>query len=117
MDGSAAAVRVAAVACDVAVGGLKLRRDRPRMAVVTGIRVVAGTVTRWLADAGGGVVDSPDLEDSCRVDAAVIRDSGALLLRVGQPVEVEWAEPGPTGYRYRAVRVTPQPDLQDSPGA
>jgi CspA family cold shock protein len=76
-----------------------------------------GTVVRWDADQGAGVIEAPDLPDDCRVEAAALHPSAHGGLRAGQVVEVEWTETGPGDRSVRAERVTPRDDLQSTPGA
>ncbi len=75
-----------------------------------------GTVTWWRAEEGGGVVDGADLPGSCWVDATVVEGPPELVLRAGQVVQLDWSEPGPTGYACRATRVSVRDNLQGTPG-
>lgn len=74
-----------------------------------------GTVTWWRPEDGGGVVEWADLGGECWVDAAVV-DAPDVDLRAGQVVQVEWEEPGPSGYSCRARRVTVGDELEATPG-
>jgi cold shock CspA family protein len=76
-----------------------------------------GTVVRWDADRGSGLVDVPDLPGDCPVEAAALDPSAGGGLRAGQVVEVEWTRGGAGGHPVRADRVTPRDDLQATPGA
>jgi cold shock CspA family protein len=76
-----------------------------------------GTVVRWEAGQGGGLVDLPDLRGDVWVDAAALDPLVGSGLRAGQIVEVEWTETDEPTARVRADRVTPRDDLQATPGA
>jgi cold shock CspA family protein len=76
-----------------------------------------GTVVRWEAEQGGGLIDLPDLRADCWVDAAALDPRIAGGLRAGQIVEVEWTETEGATHRVRADRVTRRDDLQSTPGA
>ena len=76
-----------------------------------------GTVVRWDDARRGGVIESPDLPGTCWVEAsAVVHSTAGGILRAGQVVQVEWAEPGASGHPCRAVRVEPREDLQSTVG-
>ncbi|MDQ1642364.1 MAG: hypothetical protein QOJ90_1715 [Actinomycetota bacterium] len=75
-----------------------------------------GTVRLWMRDDDWGVIDSDELPGSCWADLSAVDDHDGEL-RAGQVVEVDWTEPGPTGYRCRATRVRVTDELQTSPGA
>ncbi len=75
-----------------------------------------GTVIRWDADRGAGVIGSPDLPGDCSVDAGALHPSAHGRLRAGQVVEVEWMEAAGGSYPFRAARVTPRDELQATPG-
>ena len=77
-----------------------------------------GTVVRWDDDAGGAVVEAPDVPGGCWADRSVVEHStsGGGTLRAGQVVELEWTEPGEAGFAFRALRVTPRDPLQATPG-
>lgn len=76
-----------------------------------------GTVIRWDDDRQGGVVQFPDIAGDCWVDAALVEHStGGGGLRAGQVVELEWTESGDAEHPFRAVRVSPRPDLQATLG-
>jgi cold shock CspA family protein len=76
-----------------------------------------GTVLRWDADQGAGLVDVADLPGDCWVEAAALDPSTGGGLRAGQVVEVEWSDTGSGDHPVRADRVTPRDDLQATPGA
>lgn len=76
-----------------------------------------GTVTTWDAADGGGVIESADLPGGCWAAADAVEGPDAPTLRTGQVVEVTWRAPGDHGYPFRAVRVAPRPNLQETPGA
>ncbi len=76
-----------------------------------------GTVIRWDDNRGGGLVESPDVPGECWVDASVVVHSTSHgSLRAGQVVEMDWVESDGGSPRYRAVRVSPRPDLQATVG-
>ena len=76
-----------------------------------------GTVIRWDDDREGGLVEAPDLPDECWVDASVVvHSTSGGSLRAGQVVELDWVESEGEQPRYRAVRVSPRPDLQATVG-
>ena len=76
-----------------------------------------GTVIRWDEDAGGAIIEVPGLPGECWAEASVVaRDTVGGVLRAGQVVAVEWAEPGAGGLPFRALRVQPREDLQSTPG-
>ena len=77
----------------------------------------SGTVRLWMHDDGWGVIDGRDLPGGCRAEASVVQGlRPGQTLRAGQPVEVEWATPGPGNFGYRAVRVVVRDDLQSTTG-
>ena len=76
-----------------------------------------GTVIRWDDDRDGGLVESRDLPVECWVDASVVvHSTSGGSLRAGQVVEMDWVENEEEQPRYRAVRVSPRPDLQATVG-
>ncbi len=76
-----------------------------------------GTVIRWDENAGGAIIEVPDLPGDCWAEMSVVaRDTVGGTLRAGQVVAVEWTEPGAAGLPFRAVRVQPREDLQATPG-
>ena len=75
-----------------------------------------GTVIRWDAERGTGLIDAPELPVHCWADAAALHPSAGGSLRAGQVVEVEWTETGVGPHPVRADRVTPRDDLQATPG-
>lgn len=75
-----------------------------------------GTVTWWRPEDGGGVAEGPDLPGSCWVDVAAVEGRPEVVLRAGQVIELDWEEPGPSGYACRAVRAMAGDDLQTTPG-
>jgi hypothetical protein len=76
-----------------------------------------GTVIRWDDAHGGAVIESAELPGGCWADAsAVVHSTSGGVLRAGQVVEVDWIEPGPAGFPFRAVRVSPREDLQATVG-
>ncbi|MDK3256953.1 hypothetical protein [Blastococcus capsensis] len=77
-----------------------------------------GTVVRWDGERSGAVIEAPDLPGGCWADAAAIvrSTSGSGELRAGQIVELDWAEPGAEGLPFRALRVAPRDDLQQTVG-
>lgn len=77
-----------------------------------------GTVVRWDDAPPGAVIEAPDLPGGCWADAAAVEQSttGSGELRAGQVVEVDWAEPGAEGLPFRALRVVPRNDLQQTVG-
>jgi cold shock CspA family protein len=75
-----------------------------------------GTVVRWDAEQGTGLIDAPDLTGDCWVEAAALDASAGGGLRAGQVVEVEWTETGAGTHPVCADRVTPRDDLQATPG-
>jgi cold shock CspA family protein len=76
-----------------------------------------GTVIRWDEEAGGAIIEVPDLPGDCWAEASVVaRDTATGTLRAGQVVAVEWTEPGAGGLPFRAVRVQQREDLQSTPG-
>jgi hypothetical protein len=77
-----------------------------------------GTVVRWDDDRTGALIEAPDLPGGCWADAAVVvhRRSRADVLRAGQVVEVDWVEEATEGLPFRALRVTPRPELQATVG-
>ena len=85
---------------------------------MAGSGTTVGTVVRWDDDRGGAVVEAPDVPGGCWADRSVVEHAttGAGVLRAGQVVDLEWAEPGAEGFPFRAVRVTPREDLQATPG-
>jgi cold shock CspA family protein len=78
--------------------------------------LATGTVTWWRPEDGGGVVDGPDLPGSCWLDESVVDIPPGARLRAGQVVEVEWEQPGPSGYACRALRVALGDELETTPG-
>jgi cold shock CspA family protein len=83
---------------------------------VAGSGTSVGTVVRWDADRGAGIVEFPDLPGECWVEAAALHPRAGGALRAGQVVEVEWTESEAGGRPLRADRVTPRDDLQATPG-
>jgi CspA family cold shock protein len=75
-----------------------------------------GTVSKWLADEGWGVIHCPSGPGDCWTDRSAIEVPEDGLLRPGQPVEVEWQEPGQHGYPFRAKGVRALDDLETTPG-
>jgi hypothetical protein len=77
-----------------------------------------GTVVRWDDARGGALIEAGELPGGCWADASVVQHSTTRtgVLRAGQVVEVDWAEPGAQGLPFRAVRVTPREDLQATIG-
>ncbi|MDP9444403.1 MAG: hypothetical protein M3P83_08655 [Actinomycetota bacterium] len=75
-----------------------------------------GTVSRWLADEGWGVIESPNLPGGCAFSADAIERTDLPGLRAGHVVQVTWEQPGEHGYPFRATRVDPNPNLQETPG-
>ena len=77
-----------------------------------------GTVVRWDDDRGGAVIEAAEVPGGCWADRSVVVGStaGGGVLRAGQVVLLEWAEPGAAGLPYRAIRVTPREDLQATVG-
>jgi hypothetical protein len=76
-----------------------------------------GTVIRWDEEAGGAIIEVPDLFGDCWAETSVVaRDTASGTLRAGQIVTVEWTEPGAAGLPFRAVRVQLREDLQGTPG-
>ncbi|MCZ2860558.1 hypothetical protein [Blastococcus sp. VKM Ac-2987] len=77
-----------------------------------------GTVVRWDDERSGALIEAPDLPGGCWADAAVVEPgtSAAGELRAGQTVELDWAEPGAEGLPFRALRVAPRGDLQQTVG-
>ena len=72
------------------------------------------TVVRWDDDRAGAVIEAPEIPGGCWADSSVVvhGTAGGGVLRAGQVVEVDWAEPGQAGYPFRALRVVPREDLQ-----
>ena len=84
---------------------------------MAGTGTSVGTVIRWDEDAGGAIIELPDLPGDCWAEASVVaRDTAGGTLRAGQVVAVEWTEPGARGLSFRAVRVQLREDLQATPG-
>jgi cold shock CspA family protein len=77
-----------------------------------------GTVVRWDDARGAGVIEAAELPGGCWADASVVVHGTTEpdSLRAGQVVEFEWTEPGVGGLPFRALRVTPRPDLQATVG-
>jgi hypothetical protein len=77
-----------------------------------------GTVVRWDDARRGALIEARDLPGGCWADASVVVHSTSPdgVLRAGQVVEVEWAEPGAEGLPFRALKVTPREDLQATVG-
>jgi cold shock CspA family protein len=75
-----------------------------------------GTVIRWDAERGTGLIDAPELPVDCWAEAAALHPSAGGSLRAGQVVEVAWTETGDGTHPVRADRVTPRDDLQATPG-
>ena len=76
-----------------------------------------GTVVRWDEEAGGAIIEVPDLPGHCWAEASVVaRDTASGRLRAGQVVAVEWTEPGAGGLPFQAVRLQLREDLQATPG-
>ncbi len=72
-----------------------------------------GTVVRWDAEQGTGVIELPERGGECRVDAGALDPGTRGTLRAGQIVHVEWVE---ADDHVRAERVTLGDDLQATPG-
>ena len=76
-----------------------------------------GTVIRWDDDRDVGLVESPEVPGECWVDGSVVvHSTSGGSLRAGQVVEVDWVESDGEEPRFRAVRVSPRPDLQATVG-
>ena len=76
-----------------------------------------GTVVRWDEEAGGAIIEVPELPGDCWAEASVVaRDTASGQLRAGQVVALEWTEPGAGGLPFHAVRVQLREDLQATPG-
>jgi cold shock CspA family protein len=68
-----------------------------------------GTVIRWEAALGRGLLEVVGRRGECLVDAAALHPGAGGALRAGQVVDVEWEQ---RGAELRALRVTPREDLQ-----
>ena len=77
-----------------------------------------GTVIRWDDARRGALIEAPDLPGGCWADASAVVHSTfpGGVLRAGQVVELDWAEPGAEGLPFRALRVKPREDLQATVG-
>ncbi|MDP9395158.1 MAG: hypothetical protein M3Q27_13355 [Actinomycetota bacterium] len=79
-------------------------------------RRTTGTVAKWVATEGWGVVDTADVPGGCRFDLAVVKPPGEV--RVGQVVELEYVGADGGEQDFRATRVLVRPDaLNATPGA
>ncbi len=76
-----------------------------------------GTVIRWDEEAGGAIIEVPDLPGDCWAESSVVaRDTAGGTLRAGQVVTVDWTEAPAAGLPFRAVRIHLRDDLQGTPG-
>jgi CspA family cold shock protein len=75
-----------------------------------------GTVRRWSAGEGWGVVDAPDTPGGTWVAASAVERNHGMPLRAGQTVALEFEVADHEGFRYRATRVVPDDELGSSVG-
>jgi CspA family cold shock protein len=69
-----------------------------------------GTVREYDAEAGWGVLDSPDTPGGCWVHVSAIRGDGFRALAPGERVTFTWEEADQDGYSYRATQVGEAPE-------
>lgn len=68
--------------------------------------ITTGTVSRWFAEQGWGVLVSPDVDGTVFAHFSMIQDQvGYRSLEEGQKVSFTWAEGGQDGCEFRALEI------------
>lgn len=91
--------------------GLRAARTRPadgRFARVDQRGPVDGWVVAWHDDAGWGVLASPELDGEVWAHETNAPSSLRRPLPTGLPVQFSFEHPGPDGYSYQAIWITPR---------
>jgi cold shock protein len=64
-----------------------------------------GTVRQWHAEAGWGVLDSPDTPGGCWAHFSALETTGHAAPHPGRTVEFDREPVGQDGYSHRATRI------------
>jgi cold shock protein len=75
-----------------------------------------GTVRRWSAAEGWGIVDAAQTPGGAWVGAEAVKGTREQQLRAGQTVDLQFETVDHAGFRYRATRVVPDDELGGTVG-